>query len=51
MGQGGSQKGNQKIPRDRSFLCDTVETNLNRIHEDVVLIPGLAQWVGDPVLL
>ena len=29
----------------------TAETNPTRNHEVVGLIPGLAQWVKDPVLL
>ena len=34
----------------RSSHCGTGEMNLTRIHEDEALIPGLAQWVKDPVL-
>ena len=34
----------------RSSPRGTIEVNLTRNHEVVSLIPGLAQWVKDPVL-
>ena len=34
-----------------SSLSGSAETNLTRYHEVEGLIPGLAQWVKDPVLL
>ena len=35
---------------ERSSRDGSVVTNLTRTHEDAGLIPGLAQWVKDPVL-
>ena len=34
-----------------SSHCGSVVTNPTNIHEDVGSIPGIAQWVKDPVFL
>ena len=41
-----SQKENFRSPH-----CGSVETNPTSIHEDLGLIPGLAQWAKDLPLL
>ena len=49
--------GNLYMPRAQPkrgwgySYCGTAEMILTSICEDAGLIPGLVQWVGDPVLL
>ena len=43
------KKKRQKIYFGSSTVAQQVK-NLSSIHEDVGLIPGLAQWVKDPAL-
>ena len=40
----------QKNVLSGSSCCGSVVMNLTGNHEDAGLIPGLAQWVGDPAL-
>ena len=40
-----------KMKRSRSSHCGSAVTNPTSVLEGVGLIPGLSQWVKDPVLL
>ena len=52
-------KTRQALPRSacvykrpfREFHCGSAVMNLTGIHENVSLIPGLAQWIKDLALL
>ena len=44
------KKTKTKTKKDRTSHCGSAVMNPVSTHEDMALIPGLAQWVKDPQL-